>query len=267
MEKKQPQSYRNQRRPKGFISPLTINLFHMKNPWVTAWWSAAFPGYGYVIMGSYLKGFLLIGWEFFINVSCRLNEAIMYSLTGRFEQAKEVINLNWFLLYIGVYIISIWGTYALTVDLNKLSILADREDSIIKTVKFNAMEICFLDKRNPWMAVALSALSPGLGHLYTHRIPTSFFLLVKFILIVYFSHFLPAIHYTAIGAFAEATAVLDPQWLLFIPSLYCFAIYDSYVNTVEYNRLFSMEQSRFIRDNYQGRVLYDTLECEFGACS
>jgi hypothetical protein len=239
----------------------------MRNPWVTAWWSAAFPGYGYIIMGSYIKGFLLVAWEFFINVKCRLNEAIVYSLTGRFEQAKEVLDLNWLLLYVAVYILSIWESYALTIDLNKLSILADREDSSLVPVKISAMSICFLGKRNPWVAVMLSAFSPGLGHLYTHRIPTSFFLLIKFIAIVYLSHLLPAIHYTAVGMFEQATAVLDPKWLLFLPSLYGFSIYDSYVNTVEYNKLFGLEQSRFIRDNYQGRVLYDALECEFGKCS
>jgi hypothetical protein len=90
-----------------------------------------------------------------------------------------------------------------------------------------------------------------LGHLYTHRIPTSFFLLTLTIGTVYLSHILEAIHYTAVGAFSQATAILDPQWLLFIPSLYGFAIYDSYVNTVEYNQLFEQEQARFLRDNYQ----------------
>ncbi|MDD3653477.1 MAG: hypothetical protein PHO01_04730 [Desulfotomaculaceae bacterium] len=266
MEKKQPQSIRNQRRPKGLISPFTVNYFHIKNPWVTAWWSAAFPGYGFIILGSYVKGFLLVGWELFINISCKLNTAIVYSLTGRFEQAKEVIDLNFFLFYVAVYIMSIWRTYGLTVDLNKLSILADQEDSSFAPVKLSALEICYLDKKNPWMAAALSALAPGLGHLYTHRIPTFFFLLVKFVIVAYFAHLLPAIHYTAVGAFEHAVALLDPQWLLFFPSLYGFAIYDAYMNTVEYNKLFDMEQSRFIKDNYQSKNLYQSLECEFGRC-
>ncbi|MFA5383226.1 MAG: hypothetical protein WC364_00905 [Eubacteriales bacterium] len=73
------------------------------------------------------------------------------------------------------------------------------------------MDICFLDKRTPWMAAGLSLISPGLGHHYTHQIPTSFLLPVEYIVIVYFSHLLPAIHYTAIGAFEQARAALDPQ--------------------------------------------------------
>ena len=210
---------------------------------------------------------LLNFWELFINVKANLNVAIMYSLTGRFEQAKESLNLDWFLLYVAVYIISIWTAYNLTVDINKLSILADREDSMLVPVKVSSMDICYLDKRTPWVAAIFSSLAPGVGHLYTHRIPTSFFLLVKFILVIYLSHLLPAIHYTAIGAFEQATTAIDPQWFLFLPSLLGFAIYDSYVNTAEYNRLFSMEQSRFIRDNYQDQDIYKALECEFGKCS
>lgn len=267
METKQPVSIRNQRRPRGVVGSLTVNLLHMKNPWVTSWWSAAFPGYGFIALGSYIKGFLLVVWEFVVNVNAKLNLAIVYSFTGRFEQAKEVLDLNWFILYVAAYIISIWMTYGLTVDLNKLCILAEREDSSVLPVSISALDICYLDKRNPWLAVTMSLLCPGLGHLYTHRILTSFFLLIKFFVIAYHSRLAPAIHYTFVGAFDRATAVLDPQWLLFLPSLYCFAIYDSYVNCVEYNKLFEVEQSRFLRDNYQRPYIYHALEGEFEACS
>ncbi|MBU9723381.1 hypothetical protein [Bacillus alkalicola] len=41
----------------------------MKNPWVPAWWSAAFPGMGHIMLGSYVKGFILFTWEFVINVT------------------------------------------------------------------------------------------------------------------------------------------------------------------------------------------------------
>lgn len=251
LEQLKSESIRNLRRPKGSISTANVNLLHIKNPWVTAWWSAAFPGYGYIIMGSYIKGFSLAIWEFVINYQAHINTAIYYSLLGRFEMAKTVIDVNWFLLYLSIYVYSIWSSYHLTVDLNKLSILADREDSMIIPVKIDSMEICFLDKRVPWMAACLSLFTPGIGHLYTHRIPTSIFLKLNFIAIVYFSHLLPAIHYTAIGAFSQATAILDPQWFLILPSIIGFAVYDSYVNTVEYNRLFEMEQARFLSDHYQ----------------
>lgn len=259
MEKKQPDSIRNKRRPIGNVNAVTTNFIHLRNPWVTALWSAMFPGFGYIIMGSYIKGFLLIAWEFLINTQAHINNAIMYTFLGQFDLARDVLQVRWTLLYLAVWAFSVWGSYSLTVDLNKLAILGTREDSTMVPVNIGPLDINFLDKRQPWVAVALSLLSPGLGHLYTHRIPTSFFLLSLTIGTVYLSHILEAIQYTAVGAFGQATAILDPQWFLFIPSLYGFAIYDSYVNTVEYNKLFAQEQARFLRDNYQNPKFYSRL--------
>jgi hypothetical protein len=90
-----------------------------------------------------------------------------------------------------------------------------------------------------------------LGHLYSHRLPTGFFVLTWWIVITYFSHILEAMYFTAIGEFSQAIIIADPQWLLFMPSLFGFTIYDSYTNTVEYNKLFEIEQEQFLKDNYQ----------------
>lgn len=259
IETKQPESIRNKRRPIGLVSPIATNIIHLRNPWVTAWWSAMFPGFGYIIMGSYVKGFLLVAWELLINTEAHINTAILYSFTGRFELAKQVLEVRWLLLYLAVWVFGIWGSYRSTVDLNKLAILGEREGSTLIPVHISAFDVNFLDKRQPWVAVVFSALSPGLGHLYTHRIPTSFFVLILSIMVVYFSHFLEAIQYTALGAFSSATAILDPQWFLFLPSIYGFAIYDSYVNTVEYNKLFEREQARFLRDNYNNPHFHGSI--------
>ncbi len=251
MESKQPVSIRKQRRPVGTISTININFIHLRNPWVTAVWSALLPGSGHIIMGSYIKGFLLIIWELIINTESHINMAIFYSFLGKFDLAREVMDIRWTLLYLAVWVFSIWNSYTLTIDINKLAILGTREDSTVPPTDIGSLDIAFLDKRQPWVAVGFSVLSPGLGHLYTHRIPTSFFVLTLIISLVYLSHLLEAVQYTFTGAFSQAAAVLDPHWLLFIPSLYGFAIYDAYVNTVEYNKLFEQEQARFIRDNYQ----------------
>jgi hypothetical protein len=245
------QSIRNQRRPKGSISAIATNYTHLRNPWVTAWWSASFPGFGQIILGSYMKGFLLIIWEVVINMKSHLNIAIVYSLTGRFEMAKNILDKRWLLLYPMIFIYSIWDSYRSTVDLNKLSILADREKSPLIPVKFSTMEIYYLDKKNPWVTLIWSALMPGAGHLYTHRLPAGFFLLLWWVSISNLSHFWVAIHYSLIGAFSQAVAVVDFQWMLFMPSIVGFSMFDSYVNTVEYNKLFEIEQSQFLRDNYQ----------------
>lgn len=251
MEKKQRESIRSQRRPKGIVNPLSVNFIHLRAPWVIAWWSASYLGYAYVSLGSYVKGFILIFLETFININSKLNMGILYTFTGRFELAKQVVDPNWLLFYVPIYIYSIWGGQQLAVELNKYSILSDREDSSMIPFNIGTLEIGFLDKRKPWMAVALSLLAPGLGHLYTHRIPTSFYTLMWWMIIAYMGHFFECIHLTAAGDFAGAVAVADPEWLIFLPSVYIFSVYDSYVNTVEYNRLFDQEQQRFIIDNYQ----------------
>ncbi len=250
-KKKQHELIKNLRRPKGIVSPMAINFIHLRTPWVIAWWSASYLGYAYMSLGNYVKGFILIFLEVFINVNSKINLGILYSFTGRFEMAKQVVDTNWLLLYIPIYIYSIWGGYGLAVDLNKYSILADRENSSMIPFKISNWEIAFLDKRKPWMAIALSLLIPGLGHLYAHKIPTSFYTLAWWTFIAYKGELLPCIHLTAMGDFAGVAMAADPLWLMFLPSIYVFAIYDSYVNTVECNRLFEQEQKRFLSDNYQ----------------
>lgn len=246
---------RNNRRPKGIVTPTTTNFLHLKNPWVTAWWSAAFPGFGHILLCNNVKGLLLMLWEILINVRSRLNLAIIYTFTGRFDMAKAILDRRWLLLYVGVFVYGIWDSYRGTIDLNKLSVLAYREKSLFFPVKISGMEINYLDKKSPWVSVAWSMFMPGLGHLYIHRLITGFVILAWTITIAYLSHVLEAIHFTAVGDFVQAIKVTNPQWLLFLPSIYCFSIYDSYVNTVEYNKLFEIEQGSFLKENYQ--------DCEF----
>ena len=245
------QSIRQQRRPKGHISSINTNLIHLRTPWVVAWWSVALPGFGHILLGMYSKGFILIIWEIFINLKAHLNLAILYSFTGQFDLASNVLDKKWVLLYVPMYIAIIWDSYRLTVDLNKFSVLADREKSLVIPFKISNHSINFLDKRNPWVTVVWSALSPGLGQLCTNRIVAGFFLILWWVAIVCFSNFLTAIHYTSIGLFRFAVSAVNAEWLLFIPSIYGFAIWDAYVGVVEQNKLFETEQARFLKNNYQ----------------
>lgn len=239
------------RRLKAHISTIATNLIHLRNPWMTAWLSATFPGFGHLFLGSYLKGFLMIIWEIIININAKLNLAIVYSFTGQFDKAKYVLDKRWLLLYGSVYIYAIWDSYRSTVELNKLAVLTEREGTPISPFKISTWGIYYLDKRNPWVAAIWSALMPGMGHTYNHQLTTGFFVLVWWITITYFSHLLEAVHYTMVGDFSKATAVTDPQWLLFMPSIHLFAIYDAYVYAVESNKLFELEQARYLKANYQ----------------
>lgn len=251
MAKKQSESIRNQRRPKGSMSELTINLLHLKNPWITAFWSAMFPGLGFLILGSYVKGFVLIIGATIVNSMAHINQAIIYGVNGQTDLVKQVLDIRWLLFYAPLQLFAIWSSYQLTVDLNKYALLATRENSAIIPFKIGTWDICFLDKRNPWVAVAWSLLMPGLGHLYSHRIPTSFYLLTWWIGMSYMAHLLPAIHHTFLGNFLQAIAAIRPEWFLYLVAIYPYSAYDAYVNTVQYNALFDQEQNQFLIDNYQ----------------
>jgi hypothetical protein len=189
----------------------------------------------------------------------KVNMALLYSFTGRPELASDVINLRWYLLYCSVYIFSIWDSYRGCVDTNKLSLLADHEDAAFSCFKMNILDYQFLDKRKPWNAVIWSVLMPGLGQILVGRVHLACFILTWWIAITYNSHLIEAVHYTCLGEFHQATGVLNPQWVLFMPSIYVFAMYDSFINTVEINKLMKIEQKQYLKREYQKRDLQTIL--------
>ncbi|WP_309143518.1 hypothetical protein [Bacillus sp. V3B] len=135
--------------------------------------------------------------------------------------------------------------------MNKVFILAEREDANFNSYTIGALEINYLDKRRRIMAVLCSFFTPGLGKLYIHRVITAVFTMAFMIVFVYFSNVLVAVHHLFLGEGGQATRVIDPQWFLFMPSHIAFGVYDFYVNTVENNKLFESEQRKFLMKNYQ----------------
>lgn len=239
------------RRSVAYLSIIGTTQLHLRNPYIIALWSAAFPGMGHLLLSKYLRGFLLFIWEVLINYKAHINLMIFYSFLGDFEKAKQVADIRWMSLYIPTYIFTIWDSYRTTIDLNHAYMLAAREDAEIKPFKIGAMEINYLDKRKPWVSAAWSLLMPGCGELYIHRLVAALFTMSWWIFICYNSRALPALHYTFLGDFTQAKSVLDMQWFLNIPSVVFFAVYDSYVNTVSNNKLFDREQSKFLKRDYQ----------------
>ncbi len=255
---------KNVRRYNYYMSFWSLNCVHLRNPWVTAWWSAAFPGFGHLHLGLYFKGFILFFWEIIINTHSKINLAMVYSFTGKFEQAKEVLDTRMLIIYIPVYIFCIWDSYRLTVDLNKHHFLAKKENAAIVPFCMNDWGINLINKRKPEIALIWSLLFPGLGSLYNHRLLAGFFSLAWAAIIIYFSHFLEAVKYTLVGEFQLATQVIDPEWSLFLPSIYCFSAYESYILTVEYNKIFKIEQKQYLVKNYQNtkRILLNSKDRE-----
>ncbi len=239
------------RRIRANVNIWGTSQLHLRSPVIIGLWSAIFPGMGHLLLGKYIRGFILFIWEVVVNLFSHLNLAIFLTFIGQFEKAKDVLDVQWFLLYIPTYIFAIWDSHRTSVDLNNQFILAAREDAVVQPFVLNSLEVNYLDKSSPWTAVFWSMLSPGVGQLLIHRILVAFFLLSWWIAVAYFSKVLPAIHYTLAGAFEQAKAVVNMQWLLNIPSIFFFGIYDAYVNTVESNKLFEWEQAKFLKYNYQ----------------
>ncbi|ART75111.1 hypothetical protein B4U37_03205 [Sutcliffiella horikoshii] len=239
------------RRYRAHVSILGTTQLHLRNPYIMAWWSAAFPGFGHLLLSKYLRGFVLFIWEVLINIKSHVNLAMIYSFQGDIDKAKDILDTQWLLIYIPVYIFAIWDSYRTTVDMNRVFVLAEREEHKFNSYSIGALEINYLDKRSPVMAVLWSLFIPGLGQLYLHRIVTAFFVIVWVIVFFYFSDGLEAVSLLFLGEIEKATSVIDPEWLLFFPSLYGFAIFDSYINTVENNKLYDKEQRGFFKKTYQ----------------
>ncbi len=244
-------STNRERRFKAHVSSIGTTQLHLRNPYIIAWWSAAFPGFGHLLLSKYLRGYALFLWEILVNNMANINQAMVYSFTGNIGMAKEVLEPRWMLLYIPVYIFGIWDSYRTSVDMNKVFILAERENADFNSYIIGAFEINYLDKRRPIMAILWSLFTPGLGQLYIHRVLTAVFTMAFMIVFVYFSNVLSAVHFLFLGEIKQATMVIDPQWFMFIPSHISFAVYDSYVNTVENNKLFESEQRKFLKEQFQ----------------
>lgn len=244
----------SQRRPRAVLTQFTTAQLHLKNPWVVAFFSFSYPGFGHLLQHRYAPAFVLILWETFINNMANVNLGILYSMLGEFEKAKDVLDERWLILYVGIYMFGIWDSYRTTVDLNKQYLLADREDAQVPNLRMGTWDINYLDKRKPWVALLWSVVIPGLGHLYLHKVISGFFIFCYIVAIMYFGHIPLAIHLTMIGKFAEAKAIIDMQWALYIPSIYLFILYDSYVAAIEYNKLFERELSKYLRLHYQHRA-------------
>lgn len=239
------------RRYKAHVSILGTTQLHLRNPYIIAWWSAAFPGFGHLILSKYLRGYALFIWEVVVNIKAHVNLSMIYSFQGNIDLAKEVLNTRWLLMYIPVYLFGIWDSYRTTVDMNRVYLLAEHEEHRFNSFALGALEINYLDKRNPILSIVWSLFIPGLGQLYIHRILTSFFVIVWLIIFFYYSHIQEAVSLLFLGKVQEATSVLKPEWLLFIPSHYGFSVYDSYINTVENNKLFEKELRNHLKENYQ----------------
>lgn len=246
-------SYLLQRLPrheKMILTSFDINYLRVLNPFMPMWWGMAMPGAGHVMVGKRFKGFLLFVFEFFINTKAHLNLSIFYSCTGHFEWAKTCLDLRWFFIYVGVYIFNAWDAYRLATDINQLAMLATRERAPFRSSNISSMEINYLQKINGWIPAFWSFVTPGIGHLILRNVVSGTYMIIWYIITVYKSRLLEGIYYSSIGAFHQAITIMNIQWTLYLPSVMCFAVCDSYYHAIEINELFKMDQARFLEKYY-----------------
>lgn len=225
------------------VSFTSVNYLRMNNPYMSIWWGMAFPGFGQWFQGRYVYGLVLILWEFFINVKSHLNVAIFFTMIGRIDAAKASLDQRWFLMYIAIYLYCAWDGYHVGTQMNQITLLADRERQQLRSYYISSITIAFHTLRNPRTAAYWSLLLPGSGHFLLQRKLLAIFFILCWTITMYYSRVPQGVIASLIGDFQTVRRVIDPQWLLFVPSLYMFACYDSYVSTCRLNELY-MEELR-----------------------
>ncbi|MRG86869.1 hypothetical protein [Salinibacillus xinjiangensis] len=230
---------------------LTRNHIHYQSPLMVAWWSIAFPGFGHYLVNSYLWGFIFMSFEYALNTFTHLNLSIYYSMIGEFQLAKQVLDKHWLLLYIVIYIFAVWDSYRRTVELNKVNQLALYDVSYIPAFKLSTIEANLLDKKVPWVGLVWTILLPSVAYVYLQKFWSFIFNAIWWVVILYNSNLLMGVHLSAEGNFTGAIDILDPQWTLYLPSIYGFSLFCAYTTINDNNRLFNLKQTQYLKANYQ----------------
>lgn len=243
------------RRPLAIISVFGITYLHRQNPYLVAWWSAMYPGFGHYMLNQYLRATLFTLSEVTTNTLAHVNQAIIYSFCGQFEMAKAVIKPPLLFGYAIFYFFAIWDSYRSTLTQNKMCQLAEFENERLPCTLLHPNEIQYLEQRNPWIAAFYSCLFPCLGQLYNHRWGLAFYGIFWWWTYLFLSHAHEALLYLLLGNPQASVAVLNPQWLLFMPSVWGGSVYHAFMTTLEHNRLYCLEQRRHLTERYRNSAV------------
>lgn len=240
-----------QRRPLATISLFGVTHLHRQNPYIIAWWSAAFPGFGQYLLNRYLRGTVLTLFEVITNTLAHINEAIVYSFCGQFQMAKSVLQPRWVYGYFIIYLYLIWDAYRTTIVQNKMCQLAEFENETIPGIILHPQGIQYLEQKNPFIAVVYSFFFPGLGQLYNHRFGLAFWAMLWWWIYLALSHAYESILYLFLGNIEKSITFLHPHWLLFMPSVVGGSMYHAFITAVGHNQLYRLEQRQHLKERYQ----------------
>ena len=74
-------------------------------------WSIAFPGFGQILNGKLIKGFVFILLEILINEMSNFNEIIIFSFHGDIDSAIQQTNYQWLMFYPCLYFFAMWDAF------------------------------------------------------------------------------------------------------------------------------------------------------------
>ncbi|MCR2806880.1 hypothetical protein [Paenibacillus soyae] len=242
--------FKQPRRRRAHLSGSGITHIQWHNPYMVAWWSAAFPGFGHLILNQYVRGVLLTLSEVLVNTLAHINDAMVYSFTGRFELAIEVLEPRWAYAYLLIYMLAMWDSYRSALQNNAHVQLAELENARLQPFYLGKMELHYLERKSPWKAAIFSFAFPGYGQLYNHRVGLGFYGMGWWLIYLTFSHFYTALLRLTQGQVAESTLTLNAHWLMFMPSVIGGSIYHAFDTAIEHNRLFKVEQLQYFREKY-----------------
>ncbi|TDF97046.1 hypothetical protein [Paenibacillus piri] len=135
--------------------------------------------------------------------------------------------------------------------MNNNYVLSYRTTTYTKTTKGSSGTVNTLNKVSPMTATYWEIVMPGLGALYLNHLYSFFFSVISWAVTIGKSRFFVGVYYTCIGNFDKAKDVMDPQWFLFIPSVYGGYIYFAYSQSVINNIQYKISQSQFLSSEYQ----------------
>ncbi|MBY0146248.1 hypothetical protein [Neobacillus niacini] len=237
------------------ISLFGITHMQQHNPLMVAWWSAVFPGFGHYLLNQYIRAALLTLSEVTINTLAHINEAMIYSFCGQFEQAKSVIEPRWAFGYLVIYLISIWDSYRSAVYQNKLYHLTKLKNVTLPRIGVFSSEIQYLERKKPIVGVLYSFFFPGLGQLYIHRFGLAFYAIFWWWVYLTLSGLHESLLTLILGDIHKSTIILNPHWLLFMPSVMGGSIYHAYITGVEHNKLYCLSQRMELTKRYGSNKL------------
>ncbi|MDG0808801.1 hypothetical protein [Cohnella rhizosphaerae] len=139
---------------------LGITFSSVPRPLMVAWWSACFPGFGHFVINQYARGVLFTLTEMLVNKLCRLNDAIVYTFCGRFDDAAEVLDPNWAFGYATIYLFAVWDSYRGAKYQGSLRSLSDGE-APIRRMRIYPLEVQYIERKNPLTGIFLFASFPG----------------------------------------------------------------------------------------------------------